>query len=180
MILTKTSLRSNPASGKRGLRSLPSRCRRNFSPHRVMTDAILYSRPEAEPEQGKAGKLKKAMIAETSLIAAKWKIFGGCLAMVVFGVADTQVTPASLEDYTLKGLLLLALVFVVRLLLKQQEDHKKEMDSLRSKHEEMLKGVIEKNTESNERVCEQAEEQTRYFREVTKGIVDEKINGGRK
>lgn len=67
------------------------------------------------------------MISELTLIATKVKLFASCLAVVTLGVADANVTPNSVEDYTLKAMLTIALVFTVRLLLKQQAEHKAEL-----------------------------------------------------
>lgn len=78
------------------------------------------------------------MISELSLIATKTKLFGSCFAVVALGVADANVSPGSLEDYTLKGMLMIALVFTIRLLLKEQADHKAELAARDKAHKEEL------------------------------------------
>lgn len=118
---------------------------------------------------------KKAMIAETSFIASQWKIFSGVLAVAIFSVADLAVPSQSVEDYSLKALLIVALVFVVRLLLVQQKEHKQELKELRDRHETAMQNVVKANTESNQRVADLAEEQATYFKTVTRSIMDEKL-----
>ena len=108
---------------------------------------------------------------------AKLALTGGFMA--VLAAVDAQMPPASLEDYSLKALLLVAIIFVVRLLLKQQEEHKNEMRDLRDRHEKTLSTVVEKNTASNDRVCQLAEEQAAYFKTVTRDIVTEKLRTGK-
>ena len=124
--------------------------------------------------------LRKSMIAETSFIASQWKIFSGVLAVATFAIADLGAAPQSIEDYSLKALLLVALVFVVRLLLIQQKEHKEELRTLRDRHETAMHDVVKANTESNQRVADLAEEQANYFKTVTRNIVDEKLKTGGK
>lgn len=112
------------------------------------------------------------MIAET-IITTNAKIAAMFLLGTAAAIADTQFPVSSVEDYTAKGLLGIACVVLYRLLMKSQADAK----DMRDKHEDKLMGVIEANTKSNERVCELAEEQSNYFKTVTRHIVDEKLKG---
>ena len=118
------------------------------------------------------------MIAEASLITVtKAKIISGCALAVLTLAADTQVSPASVEDYTLKSVLVVTVIFLGKLLLKQQQEHKTEMKELRDKHEDAMKTVVTANTASNEKVAELAEEQANYFKTVTRSVMDEKLHG---
>lgn len=122
------------------------------------------------------------MIAETSLIAAKGKLFVSCLVAVGCVLADAGTTPGSYEDMTLKTILVIALVFVVRLLLKQQEEHKAERAKDAETHltaatarEEKMLTAMQRQSDAMERVAELTQEQTDYFKTVTRGLVDERL-----
>ncbi len=122
------------------------------------------------------------MIAETTLIATKWKAFAGCTAVAVLAAADSMVTPATLEDYGLKGLLILALVFVVRLLLKQQAEHKQELQEQQTQHraeasrrEERMLQAMHAQAEGLDQLTTLTKEQTDYFKSVTRNIVDQHL-----
>ena len=122
------------------------------------------------------------MIAETSLIVAKCKLFVACLMTVAFFIADATAVPGSYEDLGLKACLVVALVFTVRLLLKQQEEHKADRAKDAETHlvaakdrEEKMVGAMTKQAEALERVAELTQEQTDYFKTVTRGIIDDRL-----
>lgn len=114
------------------------------------------------------------MIAET-IITTKAKILAVFVGGVLVAVADSQFPAQSIEDWTAKGLLALAVGVLYRLLMKSQAESKE----LRDKHESRLLTVIEANTKSNEKVCELAEEQATYFKTVTRDIVNEKLHAAK-
>lgn len=123
------------------------------------------------------------MIAETTLIATKWKALAGCTAVAVLAAADSVVTPATLEDYGLKGLLIISLIFVVRLLLRQQADHKVELREQQAQHreeasrrEERMLQAIHAQVEGLEQLTLLTKEQTDYFKSVTRNILDQHLH----
>jgi hypothetical protein len=127
------------------------------------------------------------MIAEASLIAANWKLAVGGVALILIGAADMTVAPQTLEDYGLKGLLLITVIFLVRQLLKSQIEHKQEMKEERANHqattaqrEEKMVTALNKQADASDRMAAQIEEQTTYFKTVTRNIVDQHLHGPQK
>lgn len=119
------------------------------------------------------------MIIESSLIAANWKLASGGLAVIILAAADVVTPPQSIEDYSIKALMGVVIIFMVRLLLTQQKEHKQEMKDERDKHELRMETVIKENTTSNQQVVKMADEQMTYFKTVTRSIVDEHLRGPR-
>lgn len=119
------------------------------------------------------------MIVESSLLAANWKLATGGLAVVILAAADMAAPPQSIEDYSIKAMMGAVIIFLVRLLLKQQAEHKQELKEERTQHQEKVVSSMNKQAEALERVADLTEEQTTYFKTVTRGIVDEHIKGPR-
>ena len=124
---------------------------------------------------------KKAMIAEASFVASQWKIFFGMASIAILAVADAATT-SPWEDWSLKGLLLGAVIFVVRLLLleqakreKAEQDHKSEIKELMSTHAKTLETALESNTDSNDRVTAAMDESLKFYRDMTKAAVEERF-----
>lgn len=114
-----------------------------------------------------------------------WKVFAASGAAVFATLAD-MVTPADAawEDKTWKALLLAALVFVVKLLLQQQKEHKVDIKEQQALHkaeamarEDRMIAAIEAASESSRKLVVLTEEQTNYFKTVTKTVVDERLGG---
>jgi hypothetical protein len=100
-------------------------------------------------------------------------------------VTDATTQPQGWEDISLKALLIGALVFVVRLLLKQQTDHKSEIRETWKQHkeeaqtrEEKVIACISAQTETLDKLRELTEEQTEHYRTFVKAAVDAKLNQG--
>lgn len=126
------------------------------------------------------------MIIESSILAANWKLASGGLAVILLAAADAVTPPQSIEDYSIKALMGVVIIFVVRLLLTQQKEHKQELKEERLQHraesavrEDKMVNAMTKQAEAMERMAEQTEEQTTYFKTVTRGIVDEHLKGPR-
>ena len=122
------------------------------------------------------------MIAETSLIAAKWKCFATVLAIGGLWIADESVMPKSYEDVGLKGLLIVAVAYLVRTSAKQQEEHKAEMKEQAETHleasgkrEDKMTTALTAQTDALNKVAALTQEQTEYFKTVTRGIVDDRL-----
>lgn len=148
------------------------------SPH--FRQRIPHHRIEVLP------KPRTTMIVESSLLAANWKLASGGLAVVLLAAADAVTPPQSIEDYSIKALMGIVIIFVVRLLLTQQKEHKQELKDERehnrteaAQREEKMVTAMTKQAEALERVADQTEEQTTYFKTVTRGIVDEHLKGPR-
>ena len=97
-------------------------------------------------------------------------------------VTDTVASPTGWEDISLKALLIGALVFVVRLLLKQQQDHKAEIRETWQTHkaeaeqrETKVVACMTTQTETLGKLCELTEEQTDHYRAFVKAAVDAKL-----
>lgn len=120
------------------------------------------------------------MITEASLLAANWKLASGGVAVVLLAAADVMTPPQSIEDYSIKAMMAVVIVFLVRLLLKQQAEHKQEMKEERTQHQEKVVVAMEKQAVALEKMATQTEEQTTYFKTVTRNIVDQHIQGPHK
>lgn len=83
--------------------------------------SILFSSasPEGNTEEKFTTKFKRAMIAEGALIASNVKIFLAVLGVVGIAAADMAVEPKSLEDWGLKGCLLVAILILARVIATQ-------------------------------------------------------------
>lgn len=99
-------------------------------------------------------------------------------AIVTEGVTEVR----GWEDVSLKALLIAALVFVVRLLLKQQTEHKSEIRETWRLHKEEAEQreakVVACMTAQScklEKLCELTEEQTEHYRSFVKAAVDAKL-----
>lgn len=126
------------------------------------------------------------MLAQLASHATEIKFI---LAALVGGgalLADVAVDPKGLEDWGLKGLLLIALGYAVNLLLSQQKEHKAEMKETWDLHkkdaetrEAKLIKCIEESTKATVENAALTKEQTDYFKAVTRNVVDEKLKGGK-
>jgi hypoxanthine-guanine phosphoribosyltransferase len=104
---------------------------------------------------------------------------------LVAAVTDATTQPQGWEDISLKALLIGALVFVVRLLLKQQTDHKSEIRETWQMHKEEAEkrevkvvSCLEAQTQTLRKLCELTEEQTEHYRSFVKAAVDAKLHQG--
>ena len=102
------------------------------------------------------------------------------IALVTDSAARNAISPW--EDIGLKGLLIGSLVFVVRLLLKQQTDHKSEMRETWKAHKEETEhrevkvvSCLTAQTEKLTKLCELTEEQTEHYRTFVKAAIDAKM-----
>lgn len=71
---------------------------------------------------------------EIPLFIQKWKIFVGSLAVAGLTLADGGTERGSMEDYTLKGCLVIAVLFLVRQLLKEREEYTAGRERERKEH----------------------------------------------
>lgn len=99
-------------------------------------------------------------------------------------IADTSdaLGARSLEDMSLKVICLLAVIFIGRLFLQSQKEHKAEMTETwrihkeeADKREDKMVAALEKHSVSLERIADLNEEQLLHFRSFVKGAVDDKM-----
>jgi hypothetical protein len=119
------------------------------------------------------------MIPEIAFIATKAPLFASCAIIAALGVADANVAQGTPEDYTLKGLLTIALVFTVRPLLKQQADHKAELAARdvaahaeRDKREAATLAAMNAYTQELKSLTAPVMEQATYFKSVVAKLVE--------
>lgn len=115
-----------------------------YSPSCRMYPAVLLSKPEVsspteETKEGIGARLKNAMIAESSLIATNLKAFLASVALLAVGAAEMTAEPNSAEDYTLKGILIVAVIFLVRQIQVDRREHRAEVTKLWEKIERLGK-----------------------------------------
>lgn len=79
--------------------------------------------------------------------------------------------PPGWEDKTMKGLLIAAILYLVRQLAMQRTDDK--ADAL--KREEKMVAALDKNSATLAGVIDATHEQTSYFRDVAKNMIDAQI-----
>lgn len=102
-------------------------------------------------------------------------------AMLASGVAafamlaDIASDAKSWEDVSLKVLLLIAVVFLVRLLLKQQAEHKAESVA----REQRMLEALNRTAEGMEALTALIQEQTDYFKSVVRSVVNERLQAPR-
>ena len=100
-------------------------------------------------------------------------------AMVASGVAsfamlaDIASEAKGWEDVSLKVLLLVAVVFLVRLLLRQQTEHKLESAA----REQRMLDALNRTADGMEALTTLTQEQTDYFKSVVKSVVSERLQG---
>jgi hypothetical protein len=85
--------------------------------------------------------------------------------------ADVQ----SFEGYTLKGVLIIAVWFLVKVVTKLVSEHRAEMKEIRDKQEKEFKLTIENNSQALDKVGDALEKQNEYFEAVTRKIVDKNL-----
>jgi hypothetical protein len=99
------------------------------------------------------------------------------------------------EDVSLKVMLTLALLFIGRLLLQQQKEHKEELEKVWEAHkheainreelhkhdtlnrEERYQRALDENSAKLGELVDLTREQTDYFKAVTRNVVDERLKG---
>lgn len=102
-----------------------------------MLNAVLLSKPEmASPDAKSRGTLKQAMIAEATFAATHLKAFLGCVFLVGVVAADATVADSPGEHYTLVGVLTLTVAFLVRHVLKKDEEIKRLYERLSKRERE--------------------------------------------
>ena len=86
-------------------------------------------------------------------------------------VGDIAAEAKGWEDVSLKVLLLIAVVFLVRLLLKQQAEYKTETVA----REQRMLEALNRTAEGMEALTGLIQEQTDYFKSVVKHVVNERL-----
>jgi hypothetical protein len=112
---------------------------------------------------------------EIKLIAAS--VIGGAALL-----ADLANEYRGWEDVGLKGILIAAVVFIGRLYLKQQEEHRQERKADWEAHKKdreaaelAYRQAMETNSELLKEIKAATEEQTTYFKTVTRNLVEQHL-----
>jgi branched-subunit amino acid ABC-type transport system permease component len=104
-----------------------------------------------------------------------WQAHGKAMmasAVATFAmVGDIAAEAKGWEDVSLKVLLLIAVVFLVRLLLKQQAEYKAETVA----REQRMLEALNRTAEGMEALTGLIQEQTDYFKSVVKHVVSERL-----
>lgn len=108
-----------------------------------MLEAVMLSKPETGPvsEPQQESKLKRAMVAEGALIANSLGYFLPSLAIGIIGTAEIAANPQSWEDISLKVVLMLSVLFLVRVIAKKDEKIEKLYDRLAQKDDDDRNGT---------------------------------------
>lgn len=122
-------------------------------------------------------------------------------ALVVFAAwladASEQINVKGWEEAGLKGLLILAVIFIGKLFLEAQKNHKAEIEKVWESHkaeitatkeahkqaaelrEARLVTCLGENTKCLTELTALTKDQTDYFKAVTRNVINEKLNGGK-
>lgn len=109
------------------------------------------------------------MIPETSLIAMKAKLFlasGVALAAIIADVTASPEPPW--ESYTLKGILVAAVIYLVRELSAERANNKIE-NKLR---EERMLSAMEDMSDGHKELVTATKQQTQYFESIAKTLIE--------
>lgn len=82
------------------------------------------------------------------LFITKWKIAGLVAGSVMLAAVDTQTASRSTEDYTVKGLLVLAVSFLVRQLLKERQEYQLGREAERKEFRQDMQNLSAKHAET--------------------------------
>lgn len=111
--------------------------------------------------------------------------------------ASEQLNVQGWEEAGLKGLLILAVIFIGKLFLEAQRTHKAEIEKVWENHkaeiaatkeahkqaaelrESRLVTCLSENTKCLTELTALTKDQTDYFKAVTRNVVNEKLNGGK-
>jgi len=130
-----------------------------------------------------------AFLALLHDLSPHWKILLASVVAASAAVADVLTDAKGWSELPLPVILGCALVFVFHLMLKQQAEHKEEraasnaaQQASAEKREERMVAAMSAQAEALEKVAALTEEQTTYFKTVTRNIVDQHIGvkGSRK
>ncbi len=103
------------------------------------------------------------MIMESTLIATNVKALLACTGLLALALADAALAPApgSLEDLGFKGGGVALIVFLVRVILKSWEDHKKTLET-----------TVNANTEALHNVNTALINQTQFFDSIGRDAIN--------
>lgn len=119
----------------------------------------------------------------------KLAIAGGTGLLAILAQSMDDLKPW--EEVSLKAVLMGALIFGGKLFLQQQREHKKEIAETWAQHkkeiaqhkeesvvrEQKVVGALEANTRELSGLRAVTEEQTTYFKTVTRNLVEERLKG---
>lgn len=104
----------------------------------------------------------------------------GLIAAVTDVVADVH----GWEDVSLKAILIAAVIFIGRLFLQQQREHKAELEKTWDAHKQDTEKreakyctALDANTKCLTDLVGLTRDQTDYFKAVTRDVVNEKLKG---
>jgi hypothetical protein len=100
-----------------------------------------------------------------------WKAMVASSVAAFTMLADFATEAKGWEDVSLKVLLLGAVVFLVRHVLKQQAEHKADSAA----REQRMLEAINRAAEGMEKLTDLTKEQTDYYKAVTRNIVAERL-----
>jgi hypothetical protein len=108
------------------------------------------------------------MIPETSLIAMKYKlVIASGVALAAF-IADVTANPEPpWESYTLKGILVLAVIYLGRELAAERANNKLDHQL---REERMIKSM-EQMTDGHKELVTATKEQTKWFESIAKELI---------
>lgn len=114
------------------------------------------------------------MITEASLIASHTKAFVASIGLLGLALADATTTPGTAEDYLIKGGAAGLIIFLIRVILKGWDEHRKSMDD----HRATLETTVKANTAALDKVHTALDGQIRFFEGVGKTAIDRAMNEG--
>lgn len=111
------------------------------------------------------------MNSELSFLLSNWKVAVGSFGALGSFLADVATEISGYENIGTKALLLGAVVYLVRTLQKEREEAKLEAKA----REDKMSSTIEANTKAMEALKTETAQQTQYFQNVIKVIVEKEV-----
>lgn len=97
----------------------------------------------------------------------QWKMIFASIVASGAAIADVVTDLPRAEDWTVKGILVAAVVYLVRQLSTERAEHKAEAE----KREEKLTEALKTNAEAMDGMKAELSQQTSYFRDIAQRLI---------
>lgn len=123
------------------------------------------------------------MLSEFMLMLEQPKVFVASLVAAGAFLADGLINPREWEDLTLKGLMLAAILYLVREIarLRTESDRLRTESADRDRERDAeFKVLVRDNTDAMKGMLAAVSKQTEYFEQIARKSLDEQLNHNHK
>lgn len=123
------------------------------------------------------------MLSEFMLMLEQPKVFVASLVAAGAFLADGLINPREWEDLTLKGLMLAAILYLVREIarLRTESDRLRTVSADRDRERDAeFKVLVRDNTDAMKGMLAAVSKQTEYFEQIARKSLDEQLNHNHK